>query len=322
MKAVVFSEYGSMEGIHLIEKDTPTPKAGEVLVKIHATSLNGSDIEMFKGEPYYGKLSSRFNPSGKVLGSDISGDVVGLGKKVTYFKEGDAVFGDILDTWGGLAEYVCVKEEKLMLKPPNLSYEEAAALPQSAVIALQAMRDHGQIEPGQKVLINGAGGSAGLYAIQIAKSFGAEVTAVDNPVKQEAMIQAGADHTMDYTKQDCTKSVTNFDFILDLVAYRSIFDYSRILNLHGKYALVGGRMRAIFQGLISGPIRSFFSKKSLGLFFHKPNTFDLFAVTELIATGNINPIIDEIFSLENSKSAIQKMCEGKALGKIVIKICG
>lgn len=320
MKAIQYTKCGTPDSLQLVEREKPTPKANEVLIKIHATSLNGSDLEMLKGEPFYGKMTGFFNPAKGILGSDVAGEVVALGKNVNYFQIGDPVFGDLMEQWGGLAEYAVARADKLMLIPPSLTYEEAASLPQSAVIALQAMRDHGKVEPGQKVLINGAGGSAGLYAIQMAKLFGAEVTAVDNQVKAEAMKKAGADKTIDYTRKDCTTLSHEFDFILDLISYRSIFDFRSILKSHGVYALVGGSMHAIFQGLISGPLRSLFNKKKMGLFFHRPNTKDLFAVTELIATGAITPTIDSVFRLEETALAFQKMMQGKSKGKIVVTV--
>lgn len=320
MKAITYNKCGTPEELQLVEKEKPTPKANEVLIKVHATSLNGSDLEMLRGKPYYGKLSGAFNPAKGILGSDVAGEVVALGKNVTYFQIGDPVFGDLIEQWGGLAEYAVAREDKIMLIPPFLSFEEAAALPQSAVIALQAMRDHGEVQAGQRVLINGAGGSAGLYAIQMAKLFGAEVTAVDNEYKEQAMKNAGADHTLNYREVDCVTLDRSFDFILDFISYRSIFDYKKILAPKGKYALVGGSMSAIFQGLISGPIHSLFGSKKIGLFFHKPNTKDLFAVTELIAAGVLHPTIHKVYPFDDTQQAFTEMAEGKSCGKVVLKV--
>lgn len=320
MKAVQYNRCGDPEELHLTEVAKPAPKADEVLVKIHATGLNGSDVEMLRGIPLYGKISGAVNPSKGILGSDIAGEVVEIGNNVSYLQIGDPVFGDILDRWGGLAEYVAVKESRLMLIPPSLTYEEAAALPQSAVIALQAIRDHGKVTKGQNVLINGAGGSAGLYAIQMAKSMGAIVTAVDNTHKESAMRKAGADRIVDYTQTDCTTLDSNFDFILDLISYRSIFDFRRILGNRGIYALVGGGMKALWQALVTAPLLSLFSPKKQGMFFHKPNNKDLFAVTELIDMGILTPVIDSIFPIEESAQAFDKMIKGESAGKVVIRV--
>lgn len=320
MKAIAYTQCGSPKELALVEKVKPTPKANEVLIKVRATSLNGSDLEMLSGKPYYGKITGKFNPAKGVLGSDVAGEVVALGKDVTYFQIGDPVFGDLMEQWGGLAEYAVAREDKLMLIPPSLSFEEAASLPQSAVIALQAMRDHGKVEPGQKVLINGAGGSAGLYAIQMAKFFGAEVTAVDNQYKESAMREAGADTIINFEEMDCVTLNDSFDFILDFISYRSIFDYKKILNSNGKYAVVGGSMRSMFQGLVSGPIQSLFGSKKLGLFFHNPNTEDLFAVTELIGAGVLQPQIHKVYNLDDTQQAFTEMYEGRSAGKVVLKV--
>ncbi len=256
MKAIVYTKYGPPDVLQLKEVEKPTPKDKEVLIKIHATSVNASDWEGLKGSPLYTRIWGLLKPKNQILGSDIAGRVEAVGRNVKQFQQGDEVFGDILYCGGGFAEYVCAPEDALMLKPASMTFEEAATVPQAALITLQGLRDKGQIQPGQKVLINGAGGGAGTFAVQIAKSFGAEVTGVDSTKKLDMMRSIGADQVIDYTQEDFTQNGQRYDLILDLVASHSIFDYKRALTPKGVYVMVGGSMAHIFQTLFLGSLIS------------------------------------------------------------------
>ena len=240
VKAIYFMNYGLPNELQLKEVEKPVPKDNEVLIKVIATSINGSDCEFLRGKPLYARIIGLRNPRIHILGSDIAGIVEGIGSKVTKFQLNDHVFGDNLEKLGGFAEYVCVPETKLIIKPDCLTFEQASTLPQGACIALQGIRDLGEVKSGQKVLINGAGGSAGSFAIQIAKLMGAEVTGIDGPMKLNAILSWGADKVIDYTKDDFTKNGMKYNLILDLIGYHSIKDYKRSIAPNGKYFLVGG----------------------------------------------------------------------------------
>ncbi|MEO5953973.1 MAG: NAD(P)-dependent alcohol dehydrogenase, partial [Chloroflexia bacterium] len=246
MKAIVYTEYGSPDLLQLKEIEKPTPKDDQVLVKLHAVSLNRSDWEGLIGKPLYARIGGLRKPGRQILGSDIAGRIETVGSAVTRFKPGDEVYADIMWTMGGFAEYVCVREKDLALKPPGMTFEQVAAIPQAAVIALQGIRDKGKVQPGQHVLINGAGGGGGTFAMQLAKLYGAEVTGVDNTEKLGFMRSIGADHVIDYTREDFTRNGKQYDLILDLIAYRSIFDYKRALKPNGSYYAVGGSLATFF----------------------------------------------------------------------------
>jgi NADPH:quinone reductase-like Zn-dependent oxidoreductase len=240
MKAIVYTKYGLPDVLQLKEVEKPIPKDDEVLIKVHAASLNSSDWEFLTGKPPYIRLWGLLKPKYKILGSDIAGRVEAVGKNVKQFEPGDEVFGDIMYRWGGFAEYVCASEDALMLKPESMTFEEVAAVPQAATLALQGLRYKGQIQPGQRVLINGAGGSAGTFAVQLAKYFGAEVTGVDSTRKLDMMRSIGADQVIDYTQEDFTQNGQRYDLILDFKAYRSIFDCKRALSPKGIYVMTAG----------------------------------------------------------------------------------
>src|SRR5688572_16592920 len=225
MKAIVYTEYGSPDGLQLKEVATPVPADDEVLIKVHAVSVNRSDWEALVGSPLYARMNGLRKPRRQILGSDVAGRVEAVGKDHTDFQPGDEVFGEMESYSGGFAEYVCTRGKDWALKPPSMSFEEAASIPQAAVIALQGIRDHGQVQSGQSVLINGAGGGAGMFAIQLAKSYGAEVTGVDNAGKLDFMRSLGAAHVIDYAREDFTRNGRQYDLILDLVADRSVFAY-------------------------------------------------------------------------------------------------
>jgi len=227
MKAIVRYQYGSPEVLKLEEVEKPTPKDDEVLIKIHAVSINGSDREGLIGKPLYVRIGGLRKPGYLILGSDIAGRVEQAGKSITHFRPGDEVFGKIPGYHGGFAEYACAPESTLLRKPDSLTFDEAAAIPQGGVIALNGIREKGQVQPGQHVLINGAGGSAGSFAVQLAKLYGAEVTGVDNAFKIDFLRSLGADLVIDYTREDFTKTGKQYDLILDLIAHRSVFAYRR-----------------------------------------------------------------------------------------------
>jgi len=320
MKAVVYAEYGSPDVLQLKEVAKPIPTDDEVLIKIHAVSLNRSDWEGLIGKPLYARIGGLRKPSNKILGSDIAGRVEMAGKNNNQFQPGDEVFGEMGDYHGGFAEYVCASGRILALKPADMTFEEAAAIPQAGVIALQGIRDKGQIQPGQKVLINGAGGSAGMFAIQLAKLYGAEVTGVDNTGKLDFMRSLGADHVIDYTREDFTKNGKQYDFILDLIAYRSALAYARALKPNGSYYAVGGSVATFLQFFLIGPWIRRASGKKVRLLAVQRNRKDLEYITELCKTGKIIPVIDKRYSLSEVPEALRYLGEGHAKGKVVITV--
>lgn len=321
MKAITYHKYGSTENLLLEDIPKPIPKEGEVLIKMKAVSLNSSDIEFLHGSPAYVRMWGMFKPRYKILGSDIAGVVEAVGPDATEFKVGDEVFGDIMYTWGGLAEYVAVNEGLLIRKPSDLSFEQVAALPQASTVALQGLRDKGHIHEGEKILINGGGGSTGTFAIQLAKYFGAEVTAIDKLQKLELMSFIGADHVIDYTQEDFVNLPERYDLILDVVGLRSLFDFKQVLNRGGRYVMLGGPVQRILKALLFGPWISMLSHKKMGVLAHKQNTTDLNYIIELFATEKIAPVIDEHqYTLEEAPQAFQKLRDGKVLGKVVVTI--
>jgi NADPH:quinone reductase-like Zn-dependent oxidoreductase len=322
MKAIVHHQYGSPDVLKLEEVDRPTPTDDEVLIKVHAASINGSDWEGLRGKPLYARLGGLRKPSNKILGSDIAGRVEKAGKNIKQFQPGDEVFGEMPSYRGGFAEYVCVPEQALARKPVGLTFEEAAAIPQGAVIALQGIRDRGQIQPGQHVLINGAGGSAGTFAVQLAKYYGAEVTGVDNTGKLEFLRSLGADHVIDYTRQDFTINRNQYDLILDVIAHRSAFAYQRALKPNGSYFFVGGSVTTLFQILLLGPWIRRITGKNIRLLAVQRNRKDLMFITELCETGNIVPVIDKRYSLSEVPEALRYVGEGLAKGKVIITMEG
>jgi NADPH:quinone reductase-like Zn-dependent oxidoreductase len=318
MKAVVYTEYGSPDVLQLKEVAKPTPKDDEVLIKVHAASVNRSDWEVLRGQPLYARIGGLLRPRRQILGSDIAGRVEIAGSNHSQFRPGDEVFGDILGHLGGFAEYVCVRGTVMALKPAGMTFEAAAAIPQAGVIALQGIRDKGQVQPGQKVLINGAGGGAGMFAVQLAKLHGAEVTGVDNTGKQDFMRSLGADHVIDYTREDFTKNGKQYDLILDVIAHRPVFAYLRALRPNGSCYFVGGSVATLFQILLLGPLIRRITGKSVRLLAVQPNRKDLVFVTELCEAGRVIPIIDRRFPLGDVPEALRYVGEGRAKGKVVI----
>jgi len=319
MKAIVHTKYGSPDVLEFKEVEKPTPKDNEVLVKVHAASLNAADLEHLRGTPMV-RIGGLRKPRYKILGSDIAGRVETIGINIKQFKPGDEIFVDLsVCGFGAFAEYVCVPEKALALKPDSMTFEEAATLPQAAILALQGLRDKSQIQPGQKVLINGAGGGVGTFAVQIAKSFGAEVTGVDSTEKLDMVRSIGADHVIDYTQEDFTKKGQHYDLILDVVVSRSISDYKRALSPKGILRMVGGSMARIFKAMFLGPLIS--RSKKMGIVIWKPNKKeDLVFLTELFEAGKIVPVIDRRYPLGEVAEAFRYLEEGHHQGKIVITV--
>ncbi len=320
MKAIVRYQYGSPDVLKLEEVDKPTPNDDEVLVKIHAVSINGSDREGLMGKPLYARIGGLRKPGYPILGSDIAGRVEQAGKNITQFKPGDEVFGEIPGYHGGFAEYACVPEKTLVRKPASLTFEEAAAIPQGAMLALYGIREKGQVQPGQQVLINGAGGSAGTFAVQLAKLYGAEVTGVDNAFKLDFLRSLGADHVIDYTRQDFTKTGKQYDLILDLIAHRSVFAYRRALKPNGTAFFVGGSLGTLFQILLLGPWIKRSTRRNIRILMVPQNNKDLMAIMELFEAGKIVPVIDRRYSFREVPEALQYVAEGRARGKVVITV--
>ena len=323
MKAIVYTKYGPPDVLQLKEVERPTPKENEVLVKIHAASLNAYDWHLLTADIFLVRLmgGGLLKPKNTLLGADIAGRVEVVGRNVKQFRPGDEVFGDIA-AWGngGFAEYVSVPENALAPKPANLSFEEAAAVPMAAVTALQGLRDQGQIQPGQKVLINGASGGVGTFALQIAKSFGAEVTAVCSTRNLDTARSLGADHVIDYTQEDFTQNGQQYDLILAVNGYHPISAYKRALTPQGIYVMAGGSTTQIFQAMLLGPWMSKNGGKKMGNVSAKQNQKDLVFMKELLEAGKVVPVIDRRYPLSETAEAFRYLGEGHARGKVVISI--
>jgi NADPH:quinone reductase-like Zn-dependent oxidoreductase len=319
LKAIVYTEYGGPEVLQLKETEKPIPKDSEVLVKVHAVSLNDWDWGLLQGDFINRILNGFLKPRRKILGSDIAGRVEAVGKNVMKFKPGDEVLGDLSGDWGGLAEYVCAREKALTLKPAGMSFEQAAAIPQAGMLAVQGLVDKGKIRAGQKLLINGAGGGVGSFGIQIAKLLGLEVTGVDSTAKLDMMRSLGFDHVIDYTKEDFTKNGKCYDLILDVKTNRSLFDCARALVPGGSYVTVGGSLSRLLQALFLAPWISPFQKKHIRIVALKVNK-DLPYLNNLFEAGKIKPVIDGPYSLDEVPKAFGIFARAEHKGKIVIRI--
>ncbi|GMR01877.1 MAG: NAD(P)-dependent alcohol dehydrogenase [Acidimicrobiia bacterium] len=324
MRAVVYHRYGSPDVLEFADIEKPVVNDDEVLIKVHAASVNRSDWESLTARPLYVRLagSGVLKPKRAILGSDIAGRVEAVGQSVTQFQPGDEVFGDIM--WHGLgafAEYVSVPERApLAVKPAGMTFAQAAALPQAAVLGLQGLRAEGEIQPGHRVLINGAGGGAGSFAVQIAKLLGAEVTGVDSTPKLDTMRSIGADHVIDYTREDFTKGGHRYDRIIDFASHRSIFAYRRALGPEGIYLIVGGSMPRLLQAALIGSLISRTGTKHMGVLVAKPNKEDLVHLAGLVETKKIAPLIDRHYELSEVPEALRYLGEGHAKGKVVITL--
>ena len=322
MKAIVFHKYGSPDNLHLEEVEIPVPKDDEVLVRVHTASINDWDWGLLHGKPFANRfMFGLWKPKKvKILGLDVAGQVEAVGKDVTRFKTGDEVFGDLsANRFGGFAEYVCAGEDALTLKPASMTFEQAAAIAHVGVLGLQGLRYKGEVKSGQRVLMNGAGGGLGTLVVQIAKSLGAEVTAVDTGAKLDMLRSLGADHVIDYTREDFTRSGKRYDLILDVAAFRSVFDYKRALDRNGIYGVIGGSTPRIMLTMFLGPIIKLFGSKKMGVVIHKANK-DMDVVIELFEAGNAVPVIDSRYGLNEVPEALRHFGEAKAQGKIIINI--
>lgn len=318
MKAIVYEQYGPPEVLQCREMPTPAPADNEVLIKVRAASVNPLDWHFLRGEPWFVRLILGVRkPKDIRLGVDVAGVVEAVGKDVTQFKPGDEVFGGCR---GAFAEYVCAKEDTLVLKPVSLSYEAVAAVPIAAITALQGLRDKGRIKPGQKVLVDGASGGVGTFAIQIAKTFGAEVTAVCSTRNLNRARSLGADHTIDYTREDFTRKGQRYDLIFGANAYHSIFAYRRALRTGGICVKAGGKgsLSAMFlEPMLSLALSMVSSKKVCG-FLAKLNKNDLHFLKELLEGGRVVSVIDRRYPLSQAAEAIRYLEEGHAQGKVVL----
>jgi len=323
MKAIVYLKYGSPDVLELKEVEKSIPKDNEVLVKVHAASLNAYDWHLLTADIFLVRLmgGGLLKPKNQILGADLAGQVEAVGRNVKQFQPGDEVFGDLSGCGsGGFAEYVSVPENVLALKPANLTFEETAAVPMAAVTALQGLRDKGQIQPGQKVLIHGASGGVGTFAVQIAKSFGAEVTAVCSTRNVDLARSMGADQVIDYTKEDFTQNEQRYDLILAANGYHSLSDYKRALSPKGIYVMTGGSMAQIFQAMLLGPWISMTGSKKMGALSAEPNQKDLVFMKELLEAGKVVPVIDRRYPLSKVAEALRYLGEGHAQGKVVITV--
>lgn len=319
MKALRYLAYGSLDEVEYTDLAKPTPKAGEVLVKIHAASVNAADWRMVKADPFLVRFMNGFaKPQNTLLGCDIAGTIEAVGANVTEFKPGDEVFGDIFNAGrGAFAEYAAVPEALLAPKPVNLSFEEAAALPLAGATALQGLRDVGKIQSGEKVLIVGASGGVGTFAVQIAKADGAEVTAVCSTSKVEMVRSLGADHIIDYKKEDVTKRDDRYDLILAANGYYPLAAYKRLLTDNGRYVAAGGKMGQLFEVMLFGKFRSS-NGKVLTNVAAQTRKQDLLELKKLAEAGKLKPIIEQQYPLHQGVDAIRHVASGHALGKIII----
>jgi NADPH:quinone reductase-like Zn-dependent oxidoreductase len=320
MKAIVRRRYGPPDVLQLTEVEKPTPAGNEVLIRVCAASVNPLDLFHLRGAPLIRLIPGLRIPKHPIIGCDIAGRVEAVGGYVKQFRPGDEVFGVTGFAGGGFAEYVCAIEDRLALKPANLSFEDAAAVPVAASTALQGLLDKGRIKRGQNVLVNGASGGVGTFAVQIAKSFGAEVTAVCSTRNVHRARSLGADHVIDYTREDFTKSGQRYDLLLGANAHLSVFDYRRALSPDGIYVIVGGGLAQIFQGMLMAPILSRMGSKKTCFFIANINQKDLVALKELLEAGRVVSVIDRRYPLSDAAEALRYLEEGHAQGKVVLSV--
>ena len=324
MKAFVYCDYGQADVLKLEDVEKPVPAADEVLVKVRAAAVNPLDWHYMRGTPYFMRMQTGLRrPKVIRLGVDFAGTVEATGSDVTQFKPGDAVFGG---RTGAFAQYVSVRQDRVVPKPDNLSFEQAASVPIAAITALQALRDKGEVQPGQKVLINGASGGVGTYAVQIAKSFGAQVTGVCSTRNVDMVRSLGADHVIDYKKQDYTAGDQRYDVIMDNVGNRSLSENRRVLTENGRYILVGGggpddhRWIGPMGRVAHAYVASKFADQDLGMFLAELKKEDLMVLRDLLAAGKVKPVIDRRYEFSDLPAAIRYLEEGHARGKVVIAV--
>ncbi|EMK02113.1 MULTISPECIES: NAD(P)-dependent alcohol dehydrogenase [unclassified Leptospira] len=323
MKAIVYENYGSPDVLQIKEVEKPNPKENEILIKVRTASVNAADWRMMRADPFLVRLyAGLFKPKKiSILGADVAGTVEAVGRNITKFRPGDDVFGDVSASgFGAFAEYKCSKEDEFVLKPSNLSFEDVAALPLAGMTALHSIRDFGKVQSGQKVLINGASGGVGTFAIQLAKYFGAEVTAVCSTSKKDTAVSLGADHVIDYTKEDFTRNGKKYDLILGVNGFHSIFEYKTSLTPKGRYVMAGGGTAQLFQALLLGPFLSLFSDRKIVTASSQPNQKDLIFLSELLQSGKIKSVIDRRYTLDEVPEAVRYVEAGHAGGKVIIQV--
>jgi NADPH:quinone reductase-like Zn-dependent oxidoreductase len=320
MKAIVRETYGPPDVLDLEEVPLPTLRDGDVLVRVHAASANAGDWHLLRGTPLPFRLVAGLRrPKFKIIGTDVAGHVEAVGRNVTQFRPGDEVFGELSRCgFGAYAEFAAAPEKALALKPANLSFEEAATIPTAGCTALQGLRK-GRIQRGQRVLINGASGGVGTFAVQIAKTFGTEVTAVCSTRNVDMMRSIGADHVLDYSKDELAALGQRYDLILAANGNRSIWDYKRALSAHGSYVMSGGSSRQLAEALLFGPLLSM-GRQKFGNLLVKPNQADLMVLKELCETGKVRPVIDRRFQLSEVPAAVRYVEDGHARGKVAITL--
>lgn len=324
MKAIVYNQFGSSKVLTLSEVKQPVPKGKEVLIAVKAVGLNKADYILMTGKPFLSRpmVGSFLKPKkDMILGADVAGTIVGVGENVTKFKVGDHVFCDLsAQGFGGLAEYVCTSEDNLVLKPEHKTFEDVASVPMASVTALNALQNIGQIKPGMKVLIYGASGGVGTFSVQIAKAFGAQVTAVCS-TRHVARIKAlGADFVIDYTKEDFTKNGRVYDLIHGANGYLPIVTYLKSLSQQGIYVMSGGAMKQMFQAMLLGPLLSKKDGKRIGAVSSKPCQRDLQVIADLLASNQITPVIAKVLPLNQTASAFEHFEKGHSEGKVIVKI--
>jgi len=320
MKVVIYAQYGPPDVLQLAEVEKPTPKENQVLIKVRAASINAGDYREMKADPFFIRLigGGFLKPKDPHLGSDVAGQVEAVGENVKQFQPGDEVFGC---AHGSFAEYALAKEANLTLKPVNRSFEEAAAVPVAGLTALQGIRHAGGIRPGEKVLIQGASGGVGTFAVQLAKSFGGEVTAVCSTRNLDMARSIGADHVIDYTREDFTQNQQHYDLIFAVNGYHSLPAYKRALSPHGIYVCAGGSMAQIFQAMLLGSFMSREGDKKLGsMGIAKVQQDDLVYLGGLLEAGKIVPVIDRSYQLSEIAEAFRYIDEKHAQGKVVITV--
>jgi NADPH:quinone reductase-like Zn-dependent oxidoreductase len=322
MKAIVYHKYGSPDVLQLKEVEKPTPGDDQVLVKVHASSVNFGNLVLLKGEPFLARFAFGLTkPKYSIPGGDIAGWVEAVGANVKEFQPGDEVFGDLSGCgWGGFAEYVTVPESALAPKPDNMSFEEAAVVPMAGVTALQSLREKGKVVPGQKVLINGASGGVGTFAVQIAKALGAEVTAVCSKRNVEIAESLGADVIIDYSKEDFTRKEQKYDLILGVNGHLPLSAYRRVLRPDGRFIHVGGSGAQLFQAMTLGPLLSMTGSQKIGSFLQRANKKDLLFLKDLVEDGKVRSVIDRSYKLGEIREAFEYFSEGHAQGKVVITV--
>jgi NADPH:quinone reductase-like Zn-dependent oxidoreductase len=321
MKAIVMERYGTPDILELREVARPAPKADEVLVRVHAASVNDWDWGLLQGTPLVNRMiSGFFRPKVQIIGGDIAGRVEAVGGDVKAFEPGDDVYGDLcMSGFGAFAEYACAPETGLAHKPAGMTFEQAAAIPQAGMLAVQGLIDVGRIQSGQKLLLNGAGGGVGTFALQIAKLYDVEVTVVDKPGKLDMLRAMGADHVIDYLEEDFTWGGKRYDLILDVKTNRSPFAYARALNPGGTYVTVGGNIPRLLQALVMGPLMSRIHRKHLRVVTLKPNK-DLAYMNELFEAGRLVPVIDGQYRLADVPEAFRLFATGDHKGKIIVTV--